>query len=133
MANQQTSNSTNNNTESSNNNTEPSNNNNDSNLSDSLVRSTLVLQPNSSASIRNNETLRSRSADSRPINNNTRTSTTTTLNVGDDDSDWIELSSMDLPMSAHPLPNPFTPPMSRFRGPAIIRKFFPKDKAVETI
>jgi hypothetical protein len=121
MVNQQTPGSTNNNTQ-------PSNNNN-LDISDSVLRSTFVLQPDASTSMRNNETLRSRSADSRPINTNTAASTTTS-SIEDDDADWIDLPSMDLPIPPTPpaqqqqqLPHPPILPMPRIRGSAIIRKF----------
>ncbi len=117
-----------------NNNTQPPNNNN-SDVSDSILRSTFVLQPDSSTSTstRNNEALRSRSADSRPINTNTATSTTTS-SIEDDDADWIDLPPMDLPLPPQQLPSPPILPMPRIRGSAIIRKFFPnKIKDNQTI
>ncbi|CAF2492678.1 unnamed protein product [Rotaria sp. Silwood2] len=96
-------------------------NNNNSNVTDSILRSTFVLQPDSPATtLRNNETLRSRSADSRPPNNNTTTSTTTS-SIEDDEADWIDLPSMDLPVPPQQLPNPPMLPMPRLRGSAIIQ------------
>ncbi|CAF1162054.1 unnamed protein product [Rotaria sordida] len=116
MVNQQVPNNTNINNQIPNN-----NNNNILNATDSILRSTFVLQPDSSSSSsRNNETLRSRSADSRPTNNNTTTSTTTS-SIEDDEADWIDLPSMDLPMPPQQHPNPPIIPMPRLRGPAIIQ------------
>ena len=104
----------------------PSNNDN-MNIPDPLLRSTFVIQPDSSSSTRNNETLRSRSADSRPPNTSTVPSTTE-----DDDADWIDLPSMDMPMPPPPPPPQLpTPPVlhiPRIRGPAIIRMSLPKEK-----
>lgn len=115
MSSQPTSNSTNNTNAQASNNTH-------SNLSDSFTRPTIVNQPNPLSSIRHNETLRSRSADSRPINNNTTISTTTTSSAEDDDSDWIDLPPMDgSPMPLQQSPNLPMIPMSRIRGPAIIQ------------
>lgn len=104
-----------------NNNTQSSNNNN-TNVPDPILSSTFVVQPDSSSLTRNNDTLRSRSADSRPANTNTLTS-----NMSDDDSDWIDLPAMDMTMPPpQQIPPPHGFPMPRLRGPAIIRKFFPK-------
>lgn len=120
MVNQQTSTGTNTNTQPSN------NNNNNMNAPDSILRSTFVIQPDSSSSARTNETLRSRSADSRPSNTNR-----TAANLDDDDADWIDLPAMDIPMppqQQQQLPTPPMVPMPRLRGPAIIRKFVLKSK-----
>ena len=109
MVNQQTSTGTN---------TQPSNNNN---IQDSLLRSTFVVQPDPPSATRTNEALRSRSADSRPPNTNTPAS-----NIDDDDDNWIDLPSADIPVPPLPpmpaqLPNPPVLPIPRIRGPAIIR------------
>jgi hypothetical protein len=113
-----------------NSNTQQSNNNN-TNVPDSVLRSTFAVPSDPSSSTRNNETLRSRSADSRPINTNP-----TTSNIDDDESDWIDLPSMDIPMPPQQLPPPSMPmpmmPMPRIRGPAIIRKFFREKKSSRT-
>ncbi len=106
-----------------NSNTRPLNNN--TNVPDSVLRSTFVVQPDSSSSTRNNETLRSRSADSRPTNPNT-----TTSNIDDDDADWIDLPSMDIPMPPQQIPPQPVLPIPRIRGPAIIRKFFRKKREI---
>jgi hypothetical protein len=119
MANQQTPNTANNNSQQS--------TNNNSDPSTSTLRSTFVLQPDSPLSTtRNNETLRSRSADSRPPNTNTAASTSSSIE--DDDADWIDLPSMDLPMPPQQFPTPPILPTPRLRGPAIIRKFFQTKK-----
>ncbi|CAF1403986.1 unnamed protein product [Rotaria magnacalcarata] len=96
------------------------NNNSEMNLADSILRSTFVLQPDASSSIRNNETLRSRSADSRPSNTNPATSTTTS-SIEDDDSDWIDLPPMDLSVPPQQPSNEPALPIPRLRGPAIIQ------------
>jgi len=106
-----------------NSNTRPLNNN--TNVPDSVLRSTFVVQPDSSSSTRNNETLRSRSADSRPTNPNT-----TTSNIDDDDADWIDLPPMDIPMPPQQIPPQPVLPIPRIRGPAIIRKFFRKRREI---
>jgi hypothetical protein len=109
-------------------NTQPTNNNNNNiNIQDSLLRSAFVVQPDPPSSTRSNETLRSRSADSRPSNTNNSTS-----NIDDDDADWIDLPAMDIPMPPPPpppqLPNAPIIPIPRIRGPAIIRMLWSKTK-----
>ncbi|CAF0890660.1 unnamed protein product [Adineta ricciae] len=102
-----------------NNSTQPLNNNNQ-NIANSLLRSAFALQPDSASSIRDrNETTRSRSADSRPPNTNTNISTQS--NIEDDDNEWIDLPSMELPIPTPPLPPSQMPAIPRLRGPAIIQ------------
>ncbi|UJR37992.1 hypothetical protein I4U23_030674 [Adineta vaga] len=111
MANQSTAGATNNNTQ-------PLNNN--QNIADSLLRSAFTLQPDSVLSTRDrNDAIRSRSADSRPSNPNTGVSTGSI--VEDDDGEWIDVPSMDLPLPTQQVPTPPIPPIPRLRGPAIIQ------------
>jgi hypothetical protein len=101
-------------------------NNQNLDQSQSILRSTFVVPNDSGTSAaRLNEGLRSRSADSRPINPNPATATATataTSNMEDDDSDWIDLP-MDHPAPSQALPAPSILPMPRIRGSAIIRRF----------
>lgn len=110
-------------------NTQTSNNNNNANTPNPILNSSFVIQSDSTPSTRNNETLRSRSADSRPSNTNTPAS-----NMDDDDADWIDLPPMDLPVPPPPQPtaqHPIPPilPIPRLRGPAIIRMLL-KDQTI---
>ena len=119
IVNQQTSTSTN---------TQTPNNNNNTNTPDSILNSSFVVQSDSTSGTRNNEALRSRSADSRPSNTNTPAS-----NLDDDDADWIDLPNMDMPVPPPPQPavqHPIPPilPIPRLRGPAIIRMLSKKRK-----
>ena len=98
-------------------------NNQNMNAANPTLRPTFVLQPESVASARATENLRSRSADSRPLN-----STAPASNIEDDEADWVDVPMdmpmpMPMPMPAQAVPNLPMYPTPRFRGPAIIRKF----------
>ncbi|CAF0752785.1 unnamed protein product [Adineta steineri] len=115
MVGQQTASNTNSNTQS------PNNNNNNQTIADTILRSTFALQPDSASSGRErNEAIRSRSADSRPRPNTSSTSGTTP-SIDDDDADWVDMPSMDLPVPPQQLPNPSLAGIPRLRGPAIIQ------------
>ena len=97
---------------------------NNLNAASSLLRSAFVMPPNATASARNTDAFRSRSADSRPANTNTGAG----INIDDDEADWVDLP-MDLPLPPQQMPAPSMPAMPampRFRGPAIIRKCSPR-------